>query len=122
MKTVTLLRDVQAGYTQSQIIPAGSRVRYAYDHEKQALPQIIGTARETGIEHSVSVGWEDVFSAGSRVEGGEGEDYDTGTIDSISRFPMPHSEQIESAWKLVAAVRWDSGATTNSPINTLAPI
>lgn len=121
MKTVTLLRDVQAGGSQKQVIPAGSRVRYAYD-QKQALPIIIGTARETGIEHSVEVGWEDVLNVGSRVEGGEGEDYDTGTIEYIYRFPMPHSEKISNAWRLVAAVLWDRGVTTNSPINTLAPI
>lgn len=45
------------------------------------------------------------FSVGDRVEGGESDDYDTGTIDCIESHG--------------AMVRWDSGVTSYAPAGVL---
>lgn len=45
------------------------------------------------------------FTEGERVEGGEGEDYDIGTVDSIEARGV--------------MVRWDSGVTTYAPASIL---
>ena len=119
MKTITLLRDVQAGCSQSQIIPAGSRVSLRLG---DILPWITGTAQETGIDHGLLVGWEDVIGIGSRVEAGEADDHDTGTVDSIERVPVAHSPAVAAAWRLIATVRWDSGVSTAQPIELLSPL
>ena len=119
MKTITLLRDVQAGCSQSQIIPAGSRVSLRLG---DILPWITGTAQETGIDHSLLVGWDAIIGIGSRVEAGKADDHDTGTVDSIERVPVAHSPAVAAAWRLIATVRWDSGVSTAQPIELLSPL
>ena len=86
------------------------------------LPWITGTAQETGIERGLWVGWEDIIGIGSRVEAGEADDHDTGTVDSIERVPVAHSPAVAAAWRLIATVRWDSGVSTAQPIELLSPL
>ena len=48
-----LRRDVQAGYTQSQVIPAGAIVRIGSISD--CVVTIIGTSPQTGVEHHLSL-------------------------------------------------------------------
>jgi len=57
----------------------------------------------------------EAFPAGTRVEGGEGDDYDIGTVST----PNEHDERIPhmptDVW-----VAWDSGASTWTPIDIIS--
>jgi hypothetical protein len=56
-------------------------------------------------EYGITLSSDPVISVGSRVEAGDGEDHDTGTVDSIKGN--------------TATVRWDSHVVTTSPIANL---
>ena len=57
----------------------------------------------------------EAFPAGTRVEGGEGDDYDIGTVST----PNEHDERIPhmaaSVW-----IAWDSGVSTWTPADILS--
>lgn len=56
-------------------------------------------------QHGIEPTFVDAFAIGGRVQGGEGEDFDTGTLESIEGD--------------MGFVRWDSGVSTRAPLANL---
>jgi len=54
------------------------------------------------------------YPVGTRVEGGEGDDYDIGTVSAPNEYEERIPHMAASVW-----VAWDSGSSTWTPVDIL---